>query len=49
MEGTWTWLENARILNRDYERLPEKHEGMIYVVMIRWMYEDSPTTSERGR
>ena len=37
VERTWTWLENARILNRDYERLPENHEGMIYVVMIRLM------------
>lgn len=35
VERTWTWLENARILTRDYERLPENHEGMIYVVMIR--------------
>ncbi|NJL20232.1 MAG: transposase, partial [Leptolyngbyaceae cyanobacterium SM1_3_5] len=34
---TWTWLENARILTRDYERLPENHEGMIYGVMIRLM------------
>ncbi|NJO50612.1 MAG: transposase [Leptolyngbyaceae cyanobacterium RM2_2_4] len=32
VEGTWTWLEDARILNRDYERLPENHEGMIYVI-----------------
>jgi putative transposase len=37
IERTWTWLENARILTRDYERLPENHEGMIYVVMIRLM------------
>lgn len=37
VERTWTWLENARILARDYERLPENHEGMIYVVMIRLM------------
>jgi len=37
VERTWTWLENARILCRDYERLPENHEGMIYVVMIRLM------------
>jgi len=29
VERTWTWLENARILTRDYERLPE-NEGMIY-------------------
>lgn len=37
VERTWTWLENARSLTRDYERLPENHEGMIYVVMIRPM------------
>lgn len=37
VDRTWTWLENARILTRDYERLPENHEGMIYVVMIRLM------------
>jgi transposase len=37
VERTWTWLENARILTRDYERLPENHEGMIYIVMIRLM------------
>lgn len=37
VERTWTWLENARILTRDYERLPENHEGMVYVVIIRLM------------
>jgi transposase len=37
VERTWTWLENACILRSDYERLPENHEGMIYVVMIRLM------------
>lgn len=37
VELTWAWLENARALNRDYERLPENHEGMIYVAMIRLM------------
>jgi len=37
VERTWTWLDNARALTRDYERLPENHEGMIYVVMIRLM------------
>lgn len=37
VERTWTWLENARILTRDYERLPQNHEGMIYVVTIRLM------------
>lgn len=37
VERTWTWLENARILARDYERLLENHDGMIYTVMIRLM------------
>ena len=37
VERTWTWLDNARSLTRDYERLPENHEGMIYLVMIRLM------------
>ncbi len=37
VERTWTWLDNARSLTRDYERLPENHEGMIYVVIIRLM------------
>jgi transposase len=37
VERTWTWLENTRILNRNYERLPENHQGMIYMVMIRLM------------
>ncbi|MBD1864030.1 MULTISPECIES: transposase [Trichocoleus] len=36
VERTWTWLENARILARDYERLPANHEGMIHV-FIRLM------------
>lgn len=38
-ERTWTWLENARILTRDSERLPENHEGRIEVVMIRLMLQ----------
>lgn len=37
VERTFSWLENARALCRDYERLPENHEGMIYVVNIRLM------------
>ena len=37
VERTWAWLKNARALNRDYERLPENHEGMVYVAMIRLM------------
>ncbi len=37
VERTWAWLDNARSLARDYEYLPENHEGMVYVVMIRLM------------
>ncbi len=37
VERTFSWLENARALCRDYERLPENHEGVIYVVNIRLM------------
>ena len=37
VERTLSWLENARALCRDYEGLPENHEGMVYVVMIRLM------------
>jgi len=37
VERTWTGLDNARSLARDYGRLPENHEGMIYIVMIRLM------------
>ncbi len=37
VERTFAWLENARALSRDYEQLPENHEGMIYVVLIRLM------------
>ena len=37
VERTFAWLDNARVLCRDYEVLPENHEGMICVVMIRLM------------
>jgi len=37
VERTWAGLENCRGLVRDYERLPENHEGMVYVAMIRLM------------
>ncbi|MBV8884048.1 MAG: IS5 family transposase [Chroococcidiopsidaceae cyanobacterium CP_BM_RX_35] len=37
VEQTFAWLDNARALCRDYEVLPENHEGMICVVMIRLM------------
>ncbi|MBV9389056.1 MAG: IS5 family transposase [Chroococcidiopsidaceae cyanobacterium CP_BM_ER_R8_30] len=37
VERTFAWLDNARVLCRDYEVLPENHDGMICVVMIRLM------------
>ena len=37
VERTWAWLDNNRALARDYERLPENHEGMVYAAMIRLM------------
>jgi transposase len=37
VERTWAWLDSARSLTRDYERPPENHAGMVYVVMIRLM------------
>lgn len=37
VERTFGWLENARRLCRDYEALPEHHEGIIYITMIRLM------------
>ena len=37
VERTWAWVDSARSLTRDYERLPENHAGMSYVVMIRLM------------
>ncbi len=37
VERTLSWLDNSRILTRDYERLPENHEGMVYIVMVRLM------------
>lgn len=37
VERTFAWLDNARALCRDYDELPENHEGMVYVAMIRLM------------
>ena len=37
VERTWAWLENNRGLVRDYERLPENHEDMVYGARIRLM------------
>lgn len=37
VERTFAWLGNARVLCRDYEQLPEQHEGFIYIAMIRLM------------
>ena len=37
VERTFSWLEKSRRLDRDYEVLPENHEGVVYIVMIRLM------------
>jgi len=37
VERTLSWLEKARRLCRDDEVLPENHEGVVYIVMIRLM------------
>lgn len=37
VERTLSWLDKARRLCRDYEILPENHEGVVYIVMIRIM------------
>jgi putative transposase len=39
------WLDNTRRLCRDYEQLPENHEGLVYVAMIRLMLR--PLTNNR--
>jgi len=31
VERTWAWLDNARSLTQDYERLPENHAGITVV------------------
>lgn len=40
-DGLWNvlfqGLEKSRRLVRDYEELPENHEGVVYIVMIRLM------------
>jgi transposase len=48
VERTFAWLENARRLCRDYEELPEHHEGFIYITMIRLMLRKL-TLSQRTR
>ncbi|NEZ56003.1 hypothetical protein DXZ20_10025 [Leptolyngbyaceae cyanobacterium CCMR0081] len=35
IERTLSWLDKARRLYRDYEMLPENHEGAVYGIMIR--------------
>ena len=37
VERTFAWLTHARRLSKDYERLPETSEAMIYITMIRLM------------
>lgn len=37
VERTFGWFNWYRRLNKDYERLPESSEAMIYISMIRFM------------
>ena len=37
VERTFSWRSKSRRLCRDYEFLPENHEGVVYIVMIRLM------------
>ncbi|NEZ57058.1 hypothetical protein DXZ20_15505 [Leptolyngbyaceae cyanobacterium CCMR0081] len=37
VERTFSWLDKARRLCRDYKVLPENHEGVVYGGMIRLM------------
>jgi putative transposase len=37
VERTFAWLVRQRRLARDYERLPETSESLIYIAMIRLM------------
>lgn len=37
MERTFAWLSQVRRLSKDYERLPETGEAMIYRTMSRIM------------
>jgi len=37
VERTFSWFGQARRLSKDYERLPETEEAMIYATMSRLM------------
>jgi putative transposase len=37
VERTFGWLNHNRRLSKDYERLPETSEALIYITMIRLM------------
>lgn len=37
VERTFAWLDNARGICRDFEELPDQHEGMVYAAAIRLM------------
>jgi putative transposase len=37
VERTFSWLGQSRRLSKDYERLPETSEALIYLTMSRIM------------
>ena len=37
VERTFSWLDKSRRLCRDYEVLPENHQAVVYIAMIRLM------------
>lgn len=49
VERSLSWLDKARRLARDYEVLPENHEGVVYIVMIRLMLRRLTDNQRRHR
>jgi transposase len=37
IERTFSWIDQNRMMSKDYERLPESSEAFVYVAMRRLM------------
>jgi len=48
VERTFGWITKHRRCVRDYETLPEHHEAMVYIAMIRTMTRRLARTTEQG-